>query len=447
MTERLSATQRRLAIGLVLGVTLVAFETTAVITALPTISTDLHGTSLYGVSISIYTLAYLVSLVAVGEIVDRRGSLLPYLVGIATFIGGLTIAATAPTMSVLVLGRLVQGAGAGALAPVAYVLVKRAFPDERQPMMFTFLSAGWVLPSLLAPFFGGLVTEHIGWRWVFAGIIPLALTVAGLAIAPMRAYGPADHGERRPTMVPRALAAASGVGVLITAAQAKSTIVIIVGVVAGATLAIPMVRGLLPPGVGLARRGLPAVIACRGLATAAFLGVDSFIPLAADRIHHVSPLRQGLLISGAAVVWTFGQWIMARRPDIDPAKAVRAGFALMFLSVGLVSPVLIASWPLWTTFVGWMVGGLGMGLLFNPTTVVSLAYATSGREGEVSSQVQLADSLGFSLMGGIGGAAVALADRTSWSLPSALATTFGLSALLAAIGGIAAGGIRRPVAR
>ena len=65
--------------------------------------------------------------------------------------------------------------------------------------------------------------------------------------------------------------------------------------------------------------------------------------------------------------------------------------------------MLWSGWPLWATFLGWAVGGFGMGLLFNPTTVATMSYATPGTEGRVSSQLTLADAFGFSLMGGIGG--------------------------------------------
>src|SRR6476619_5059906 len=102
--------QRVLAIGLVLGVTLVAFEVTAVITALPTITDELGGDSLYGLALAAYTLANLVALVAAGGLADRRGPSLPFLVSIATFVAGLVVAGTAPNMAVVVIGRALQGA-------------------------------------------------------------------------------------------------------------------------------------------------------------------------------------------------------------------------------------------------------------------------------------------------------------------------------------------------
>src|SRR6476659_10909700 len=101
----MTAAQRVLAAGLVLGVTLVAFEITAVITALPTITDELHGDSLYGVTLACYTLANLVALVVTGELTDRYGPARPYLASLVVFGCGLVVAATAPSMALVVIGR------------------------------------------------------------------------------------------------------------------------------------------------------------------------------------------------------------------------------------------------------------------------------------------------------------------------------------------------------
>ena len=130
-TTRLTAGQRLLAAGLVLGVTLVAFEITSVITALPTITDELGGDSLYGAALAVYTLANLVSLVMAGELADRKGPVFPYMISIVVFVAGLLVAAAAPTMVWIVIGRALQGIGTGAFAPIAYALVTRAFPADR----------------------------------------------------------------------------------------------------------------------------------------------------------------------------------------------------------------------------------------------------------------------------------------------------------------------------
>jgi hypothetical protein len=312
--------------------------------------------------------------------------------------------------------------------------------------MYAILSAGWVLPSLIAPAFAGLVTDSVGWRWVFLGIVPLAVFVGVLASRPMTAYGPHPEGtEVVEGRVATAFGAAAGVGVMVVCLRAASPIVFTLGTAAGLALAVPMLRRLMPDGFFTARRGFPAVLSCRVLATATFLGVDSFVPLAADRIHGATPIVQGFVIIGAALCWTVGQAVMARRPEFPPQRAVRIGFALLVLGTLLVLPVLWSGWPLWATFLSWPVGGLGMGILFNPTTTAAMSYASDGREGNVSSQVQLSDALGFSLMGGLGGAVVAVADRTSFSLTGAIGTNFALAIGCALVGVVASRGVRAHV--
>ncbi len=436
-----TAQQRRLAAGLVLAVMLVAFEVTSVITALPTITDELGGDSLYGVTLSVYTLANLVALVATGEFSDRRGPSLPFVVCITTLIVGLVVAATAPTMTWIVVGRALQGAGTGGFTPIAYSLVKRAFPQDRQPMMYAYLSAGWVLPSLFAPALSGWVTDTFGWKWVFLGLIPFAVAVGALGVGPMMRFKPQQF-QRTVTRIPTAIAAAAGIGLLVTGLRSANLLVALAATVTGVAFALPALRRLFPAGYLSARRGFAAVVACRILATATFLGADSFIPLAAARIHGQPPLVQGFVIIGAALSWTTGSWISAHRPLGNHATAIRNGFLVMLLGLVLVAPVLWSGWPMIATFFGWAVGGLGMGLLFNPATVAAMSYAVDGREGEVSGQIALADSVGFSLMGGIGGATVAIADRTSWSLAAALGTNFALAAALALLGAFAARRVR-----
>ncbi|MEI7548530.1 MAG: MFS transporter, partial [Actinomycetota bacterium] len=83
---QLTAAQRLLATGLVLAITLVAFEVTAVITALPTITDQLGGDSLYGAALAVYMLANVIALVVAGELADRKGPALPFVISIVVFV-------------------------------------------------------------------------------------------------------------------------------------------------------------------------------------------------------------------------------------------------------------------------------------------------------------------------------------------------------------------------
>lgn len=437
----LDADQRRLAAGLVLSVTLVAFEVTAIITALPTIADALDGDSLYGVTLAAYTLANMVALVAAGELADRHGPAIPFTVCITAFIAGLVVAAAAPTMPIVVLGRVLQGVGTGGFNPVAYSLVRRAFPTDRQPMIYAYLSAGWVLPSLVAPLVAGWITDSFGWRWVFLAIIPAAVGTGLLAVRPMTPYRSIalEHPASR---VPIAAVAATGLGAVAVGLQLAEPVAAALTTLVGAIVAAVALRRLLPVGYTRIAHGFAAVLVARTLATLSFGGVDGFIPLAAARVHGASPTAQGFVIIGAAVTWTLGQWLRARRPGGDPARKVANGFVLIAIGGALAAPVLSSAWPLWATFLGWAVGGLGMGLLFNPTTVTAMGYATEGTEGAVSSQVSLADSIGWSLTGAIGGATVAAADRGAVPISGALGVNFTLAVGLACLGVVASRRIR-----
>lgn len=443
--EHSSTRTRLLGVGLVLAVTLVAFETTAVVTALPTITDELHGDSLYGATLSAYMLADIVALVASGEMVDRRGLTRPFGIAVCLFMSGLIVSASAPTMVVVLLGRILQGAGTGALAPISYSTVKRVFPPERQATMYAFLSVGWVLPSLLAPALSGIITDHIGWRWVFLAMLPLGAIIGGYTFWALRSFtdaAPSSDAPRPPSRVPQALRLAAGVGAVVVGLQEAKLWLAAILVLAGITVAVPAFNRLAPTGTGRAARGLPAIIASRFLATAAFLGADSFIPLAADRIHGVRPIVQGFTVIGAALTWSLGAFVAARHPAAEVRRPIRIGFALIILGVVTVAPTLSSSWPLWATFLCWSIGGFGMGVLFNPTTVAAMTYAGRGQEGLVSSQLHLADSLGFGIMGGVGGATVAIADRTSWSLSSAIGTNFALAIACGVLGMVVAGRAR-----
>lgn len=437
--ERLGPQQRLLAVSVFLGVTLVAFEVTALATAMPTISRQLHGDSLFGVTSAAYTLANMVALVAAGELADRRGPAVPFVASMAIFITGLFVGAWAPTMAWLVAGRTMQGLGSGTVGPLAYVVIARSFPATRQPAMFALMSTGWFLPSLFAPAVSGWIVSSFGWRWVFLGIVPAALAVTAAAFGPMHRLPAVGAAPDERSRIPAAIALASGVGMLAVGAQSDHLALTVVLVAAGVAVALRGRRRLFERGIATARRGLPAILAVRIAATATFLAVDSFVPLAADRVHHVSPLVQGFTIIGAALLWSLGQWWRARHPDVAPATSVRRGLLLVAGGIIATSAVLLPHWPLWAVFLSWAPAGFGMGLLFNPTTVAAMTYAEAGREGRLSSQITLADSLGFSLMGAAGGATVAAADRHVWSIRTALAINFSMALCLSLVAFVAAG--------
>ena len=117
--------------------------------------------------------------------------------GSALFAIGLIVGGLAPSMQVLVAARFLQGLGAGAIPPIAYVAIGRSLPEHLRPQMFATLSTAWVLPGVIGPAIAGVVGEALGWRFVFLGLLPLIAVAAAIAFPAVRRIGRRPGGCRR----------------------------------------------------------------------------------------------------------------------------------------------------------------------------------------------------------------------------------------------------------
>ena len=188
----------------------------------------------------------------------------------------------------------------------------------------------------------------------------------------MRATHRPVLATQRQSRVRAAVGAAAGVGSLVTALQRRPSSPL-GGAVrrAGTRRARPA-----PAAAGTAASPEPV---CRPSSPAAcwpllaFLGVDSFIPLAVDRIHGESPDGAGLHHRRRLAELDRRPVVRRPAPDIGAARACDGDSATIALGMAADVPVVRADWPLWVAFVTWSVGGLGMGLLFNPTTVAAMS--------------------------------------------------------------------------
>jgi MFS family permease len=423
----------RLGIGVVLATTVNAFEAIAVVTALPEISDALDGDALYGATFSAYMLANLVAIIATGEQSDRRGPLVPFVVGAVVFAAGLLVSGLAPTMTVLVVGRVLQGLGGGALYGVAFAAIGKGFDADHQPRVFAWLSSAWVLPSVIGPLIAGVVVSQLSWRWVFLGLLPLVPVTVVLTAPALRRLAP-DSKPAAPSRLVPALVLAAGVGLLVAALPDRRPAVAVGGAVLGLAVAWWPLRRLFPLGFARLARGLAAVIVVRLLANYSFFIVDSTIPLAADRIHGTSALVGGLLLTGASLTWTAATLLhSARAKQWLLQRVLVAGFLLLAVGSLLVLPILRSAVSPWLAFGTWMIAGFGIGLVFNATSVDAMGDAPDGGEGVVGSQLQMADALGFAIGGAVSGAFVAAADRGDGAVGSPLAVVWLSAAAVATL--------------
>ncbi|SEM58557.1 MDR family MFS transporter [Paenibacillus sp. OV219] len=165
-------------IGLMIGVVFSELDETVVSTAMPTILRDLGGLALYGWVGGVYMLAMTSFMAVLGKLADLYGRKKIYLVSMALFIGGSIISGLAPSMEVLLVGRGIQGIGAGGLMPLAMVIFGDTFPVEQRAKIQGLFGAVMFIPQLLGPLIGGFFVEHISWHWIFLVNIPVGVIAA-----------------------------------------------------------------------------------------------------------------------------------------------------------------------------------------------------------------------------------------------------------------------------
>ncbi|HET9519949.1 MAG TPA: MDR family MFS transporter, partial [Candidatus Limnocylindrales bacterium] len=180
--------------AVMVGVFLAALDQTVVGTALPRIITDLGGNELYTWAFTAYLLTATISGPLYGKLSDLFGRRPIFLFGVGVFMIGSLVTGLTSEMWQFVLARGVQGLGAGALFPIAMAVIADLFaPSERGRYQGLF-GAVFGLSSILGPGVGGLITDTIGWPFVFFVNLPVGIVV----LVTVRRYLPQYHpaGER-----------------------------------------------------------------------------------------------------------------------------------------------------------------------------------------------------------------------------------------------------------
>jgi MFS family permease len=441
--------RRALSIGLVLTVTLVAFEALAVVTILPTIKDDLGGLRLYGWVTSAFFLGTLVGIVVAGSESDRRGPGPPYVLGILLFGTGLIIGGLAPSMLILVLARALQGIGAGAVPATAYTAIGRCYPETLRPRVFAVLSTAWVVPGLIGPALSALVATHFSWRYVFLGLLPLVLIASGLALPAMRRIGPPRQpdpperalGEPEPLPAARrtrlldALRVSAGAGLLLAGLTGRSIPLAVGLAAAGLLVGVRPLLRLLPPGTLRGRRGLPMAVLSRGLLTFAFFGADTYVPLAITAARGRSTAMASLAVTASTLSWTVGAWLQERGSRrLSNRFLVRAGLLIVVVGIALMGVSLLDAVPVAMAVVAWAIAGLGIGLAYAPITLTVLGLAPTEEQGRASAQLQLSDTLGTALGAGFGGVLIAVGVAAGWAQATGLAWVFILTSAVGLVG-------------
>lgn len=440
-SELFGPNRRVTTIGVLLLISMVAFEAMGVGTAMPALVADLGALSLYAWPFVTFMAAGVFGTVLGGRWCDLAGPRIPLVAAPVLFGAGLLVAGTATGMPQLLVGRLLQGLGAGALTVAVYVLIAVVYPERTRPAIFGLMSSAWVLPSLIGPPIAGVVTERLSWHWVFLGLVPVVVLAVGLVVPTVRQLGAPDPARsataRRPGLVLAALCAAVGVSALSWAAQRPSASAAAVGGAALVALLASM-RRLLPDGVFRARRGVATVVAARGLLAGMFFTANSYLPLILTSTHHWTLAAAGIPLAVGSLGWSAASAWQGHHPDLPRHRLLRIGFIL--LTAGDAGMLLVApTWgTAWLALPLWGVAGIGMGLGYSSVSFLLLQQSGAGEVGFHSSAAQMSDQLTTATLIGIGGALLALLGSPAHALPVLLALLAGLGVLGATVAGRAA---------
>lgn len=171
-------------LGLALGLLLASLDQTIVSTAMPTILGDLGGWDLYSWLFTAYMLAETITIPIAGKLSDRFGRKPVFLAGMLLFMASSVLAGMASSMEFLVFTRLIQGFGGGAMMPVSMAAVADLYAPEERGKIQGLLGAVFALSSIIGPFIGGFIVDHMSWHWVFYVNIPVG--IAAIAVTSLK---------------------------------------------------------------------------------------------------------------------------------------------------------------------------------------------------------------------------------------------------------------------
>ncbi|PZE68181.1 MFS transporter [Curtobacterium sp. MCBD17_021] len=426
-------------IGMVAIVAVSAFQNLAMTTIMPVISDDLHGETLYSLSFAAPLAAGVPGMVLAGNWTDRSGGRIVAWVSASLFAIGTAIVMIAPTMPVFLAGRLVEGFGAGAIDVVLYVLVARVFPAGLHGSVFAGFAAAWVVPALVGPAVAGIVTDAVGWHWVFAGALVIAVVAFACLVPTLRHLRPPAPEARPPWQRGRIAwsVGASAAVLLLNLAPDLPVAVRLASVVVGLLGAWVALRPLLPRRTFTAGAGLPSVVLLRGVLAAGFFGGEAYVPFLLQAQHGLEPSAAGLALTVAALSWAGASWLHGRLGETRLPAARAFGTGLVLVLVSLLSALAVALFdlPVWVLVAGWFVGGAGMGVAYPRTSMLTLRFSREGDDGFASSALTIADASGSVV--GLAVAGLLFTTAGGRNEPGAFALVFTAMTVIALVGLVA----------
>lgn len=352
-----------------MSMAMVAFEATIVATAMPQIVADLGGLSLYSWVFSSYLLTQTALTVVFGKLADLYGRKPVALIGIGVFLLGSVLAGFAWSMPSLIVFRLIQGIGAGALQPAAMTVIADLYPGNQRGKIQGYLASVWAISAVVGPLLGGIIVHSLSWSWVFWINVPVGI-LATLGFV-FFLHEEKRHKRGSVDIIGAVLAAVTVGSLMILLTEASSSgLAFELGAAAicvvAAGLFVLQERRAKDPMISFSLWRHRPIAAANGLtllASMALMGLTTFLPIYVQGVLGQSALVAGFALTVVMVGWPTGATVAARNNQrLGARRLMITGSILLPIGASLLTLMGAGSSPLLAASAS-LVMGFGMGLI------------------------------------------------------------------------------------
>jgi EmrB/QacA subfamily drug resistance transporter len=403
MSSQLKTSRPFVIASVMASMAMVAIEATIVSTAMPQIVTQLGGLHLYSWVFSSFLLTQTAMTVVFGKLADLYGRKPVMLVGIAIFLVGSVLAGFAWSMPAMIVFRLIQGVGAGAIQPVTLTVVADLYPARERGKIQGYLASVWAISAVVGPMAGGLIIRDLSWAWIFWINVPIGLASAAGFIAFL--HEKERHDRPSIDIAGAALFAVAIAALMIALTDAGTSdntqALLACGVfVVCAVLFVAQERRAADPMISFAlwgHRPIAAANAATVLSGMALMGLTTFLPMYVQGVLHRTPVVAGLALTVMMVGWPVGATMAARtfhrfglrRILVGGSAFIPAGAIMFFMLTPESSPV--------TAAIGSLVMGFGMGVASVSSLILIQEIVTASQRGSATASNLFSRNLGSTL--------------------------------------------------
>jgi len=373
-----------------LGVWLNAADSLVTATIMPTIGRDLGGYVYFSWATAAYMAGAILSGATAARLSARLGLRTAMVAAGLVTAAGCAVSALSPAMIPFVVGRAIQGIGAGWIVGACYAAIGAMFPQRHLARVFGLMTGVWGVATVFGPLVGGAFAQGAGlWRWLFWAFGGQALAFSGAVmwLLPARASAPADNrapwGQLALVMLGVALTAAADLtgSALVAGLLCVASLVVFVGAV---RIPVSARDSLFPRAAGDPASVIGAAYVSYFGFTAAATGFSVYGPALLQALDGLTPLESGYAAGLESVGWTAAALTVAGLAPNWHSAVLRLGAAAIVLSLAAFAWVMRFG-PLWQILAAATVLGAGFGLTSGFTGRRVIASAADEAERELAS--------------------------------------------------------------